>query len=92
MAGAGQPYTGLPMFFSDFFDLGWEAVGDLDVSFDFEDSWNVPYREGVVFYLDEGVTRGVLLWGVFEKVEAARALIREDRPMSMEERLEKLGI
>ncbi len=92
MAGGGQPYAGLPMFFSDFFDLGWEAVGDLDVSFDFEYSWKVPHREGVVFYLDEGVTRGLLLWGVFEKVEAARALIREDRPMSMEERLKILGM
>ena len=30
MAGANHPYTALPMFYSDFFELGWEAVGDLD--------------------------------------------------------------
>lgn len=92
MAGAGQPYEGLPMFFSDFFDLGWEAVGDLDVSFDFEEWWKERNREGVIFYMDEGVPRGVLLWNVWEKVELARALIRQDRPMTMEERLVALGL
>ena len=30
MAGAGQPYDHLPFFYSDLFDLGYEAVGDLD--------------------------------------------------------------
>ena len=92
MAGGNEPYDGLPLFYSDFFELGWEGVGELDVSFEIEESWREPYREGVVFYLDEGVTRGVLLWNVWEKVEAARALIREDRPMDLAERLAKLGI
>ena len=30
MAGAGQPYDHLPFFYSDLFDLGYEAVGDVD--------------------------------------------------------------
>ncbi len=92
MAGGDEPYEGLPLFFSDFFDLGWEAVGDLDVSFGLEEWWKEPFREGVVFYVDEGVVRGVMLWNVWEKVDAARALIRADRPMSMEERLGMLGL
>ena len=30
MAGAGEPYDYLPFFYSDLFDLGYEAVGELD--------------------------------------------------------------
>ena len=30
MAGAGTPYDHLPFFYSDLFDLGYEAVGELD--------------------------------------------------------------
>jgi 3-phenylpropionate/trans-cinnamate dioxygenase ferredoxin reductase subunit len=30
MAGADQPYEHLPFFYSDLFDLGYEAVGELD--------------------------------------------------------------
>lgn len=30
MAGSDAPYTHLPMFYSDLFDLGYEAVGELD--------------------------------------------------------------
>ena len=30
MAGAGAPYEHLPFFYSDLFDLGYEAVGELD--------------------------------------------------------------
>src|SRR5262249_39807792 len=30
MAGASEPYHHLPFFYSDLFDLGYEAVGELD--------------------------------------------------------------
>ena len=30
MAGAGEPYTHLPFFYSDLFELGYEAVGEVD--------------------------------------------------------------
>ena len=86
MAGADTPYPGLPMFYSDLFDLGWEAVGDLDGGMETEAVWKEPFREGVVYYLRDGVTRGVLLWNVWEKVEWARGLIREGKAMSGEER------
>ena len=86
MAGADVPYPGLPMFYSDLFDLGWEAVGELDGSMETDAVWKEPFREGVVFYLRDGVTRGVLLWNVWEKVEWARGLIREGKAMSAEER------
>jgi len=34
-------------------------------------------KKGVVYYMDDGRVRGVLLWNVWEKVEEARALMRE---------------
>ena len=39
-----------------------------------------PYREGVVYYLREGRVRGVLLWNVWDQVDAARQLIAEPGP------------
>jgi NADPH-dependent 2,4-dienoyl-CoA reductase/sulfur reductase-like enzyme len=88
MAGANRPYDTLPMFYSDFFDLGWEAVGELDATLEVESVWKEPYREGVLFYLREDVIRGVMLWNVWERVDWARDLIRQQRPMSRKEREE----
>jgi NADPH-dependent 2,4-dienoyl-CoA reductase/sulfur reductase-like enzyme len=80
MAGAGEPYTHTPMFYSDLFDLGYEAVGDLSSKMDTVVDWQEPYRKGVIYYLDGGRVRGVLLWNVWEKVDAARALLTEPGP------------
>ena len=88
MAGADRPYTTLPMFYSDFFDLGWEAVGDLDSSLEIQSVWKEPFREGVLFYLRDDVIRGVLLWNVRETVDWARRLVEEGRAMSHQEREE----
>jgi NADPH-dependent 2,4-dienoyl-CoA reductase/sulfur reductase-like enzyme len=75
MAGADEPYDHLPSFYSDLFDLGYEAVGRLDARLDTVSSWKTPFREGVVYYLDHGRVRGVLLWGIFGQVEAARRMV-----------------
>jgi len=75
MAGQGTPYTHLPFFYSDLFALGYEAVGELDPRLDVVSDWKEPFREGVVYYLRDGRVRGVLLWGIFGKVDDARALI-----------------
>jgi NADPH-dependent 2,4-dienoyl-CoA reductase/sulfur reductase-like enzyme len=75
MAGQGTPYTHLPFFYSDLFALGYEAVGELDPRLDVVSDWKQPFREGVVYYMKDGRVRGVLLWGIFGKVDDARALI-----------------
>jgi NADPH-dependent 2,4-dienoyl-CoA reductase/sulfur reductase-like enzyme len=77
MAGADEAYTTLPYFYSDLFDLGYEAVGLLDDRLDVVEQWTTPYSEGVIYYLDNGRVRGVLLWNVWGQVDAARALIAE---------------
>ncbi|OOG49405.1 pyridine nucleotide-disulfide oxidoreductase [Rhodanobacter sp. C06] len=80
MAGIAASYDALPFFYSDLFDLGYEAVGLLDTRLDVVEDWREPYREGVVYYLERGRVRGVLLWNTWDQVDAARALIAEAGP------------
>ena len=80
MAGAAVTYHHLPFFYSDLFDLGYEAVGLLGDDMEIVTDWREPNREGVIYYLEGGRVRGVLLWNVWEQVEAARALIAEPGP------------
>ena len=82
MAGAEVDCSGhLSTFYSDLFDLGYEAVGKLDARLETFADWTVPYREGVVYYLEQGRVCGVLLWNVWDQVEAARELIAEPSPI-----------
>ena len=37
--------------------------------------WQEPFKKGVIYYLANGKVHGVLLWNVWDKVPAARALI-----------------
>lgn len=82
MAGCAERYDHLPFFYSDMFELGYEAVGELDSRLEMYADWKRPNEEGVVYYLKNGRVRGVLLWNVWEQVEAARQLIAEPGPFS----------
>ncbi|MFC5580578.1 NAD(P)/FAD-dependent oxidoreductase [Rhodanobacter terrae] len=75
MTGAEAAYTTLPFFYSDLFDLGYEAIGLLDTRLQVVEDWREPNREGVVYYLEDGRVRGVLLWNTWDQVDAARELI-----------------
>jgi len=77
VAGAQEAYTHTPMFYSDLFDLGYEAVGDLNSKLQTFIDWQEPFKKGVIYYLENGRVRGVLLWNVWEQVENARALLKE---------------
>jgi 3-phenylpropionate/trans-cinnamate dioxygenase ferredoxin reductase subunit len=92
MAGADEPYDHLPFFYSDLFDLGYEAVGELDSRLQTTADWNEPGREGTVYYLDsEGRPRGVLFWNLFGRVDNARDLIRAGNPIEPGALLEPVG-
>src|SRR5438094_3424995 len=84
MAGKSEPYDHLPFFYSDMFELGYEAVGELDSHLETFADWKRPNEEGVVYYLKDGRVRGVLLWNVWEQVEAARKLIAAPGPFNPE--------
>lgn len=82
MAGKSEPYHHLPSFYSDLFELGYEAVGELDSRLETFADWKRPNEEGVIYYLQNGRVRGVLLWNVWEQVEASRQLIAEPGPFT----------
>jgi NADPH-dependent 2,4-dienoyl-CoA reductase/sulfur reductase-like enzyme len=81
MAGAADPYHHLPYFYSDLFELGYEGVGELDARLETVADWQQPGGKGVVYYLEDGRVRGVLLWDVWGQVDAARALIADPGPL-----------
>ena len=74
-----EEYTHTPLFFSDLFDDGYEAVGRLDSSLEMREVWDEEHRAAVVHYLDEGVVEGVLLWNTWDSVPAARELIAQSQ-------------
>jgi 3-phenylpropionate/trans-cinnamate dioxygenase ferredoxin reductase subunit len=80
MAGANEPYQHLSYFYSDLFEFGYEAVGELDSRLETVVDWTDPYKKGVVYYLASGRVRGVLLWNVWDSVPKARELIAEPGP------------
>jgi NADPH-dependent 2,4-dienoyl-CoA reductase/sulfur reductase-like enzyme len=82
MAGQTVRYDHLPYFYSDLFDLGYEAIGETDSRLETVADWKEPFRKGVICYLKEGRVRGVLLWNVWEHIEAARRLIAEPGPFN----------
>jgi len=90
MAGRAEKYEHLPFFYSDLFELGYEAVGDLDSRLVTLADWKEPHREGVIYYQKDGRVRGVLLWNVWGQVDAARELIASKRPFSSEDLKHKL--
>jgi 3-phenylpropionate/trans-cinnamate dioxygenase ferredoxin reductase subunit len=82
MAGANTPYDHIPLFYSDMFDLGYEAVGEVDSRLATVETWEEPNRKGTVAYVDDdGRPRGFLLWNVWDKVDAARELIVAGAPV-----------
>jgi NADPH-dependent 2,4-dienoyl-CoA reductase/sulfur reductase-like enzyme len=84
MAGRTINYDHFPFFYSDLFELGYEVVGEVDSRLQTVADWKDPYRQGVVYYLSGGRVRGVLLWNVWEQVDAARKLIAEPGPFGLE--------
>ena len=64
MAGADQPYDHLPFFYSDLFDLGYEAVGELDSRLEMVVDGDELGGQMTVYYVDgeAGLSRGILLW------------------------------
>ncbi len=84
MAGMIEAYDHLPFFYSDMFELGYEAVGEVDSRLAMFADWKRPNEEGVVYYLRSDRVRGVLLWNVWGQVEAARRLIAEPGPFTRE--------
>ena len=85
MAGKKSAYTHQPYFYSDLFDLGYNAVGELDARLETFSDWAESYRKGVIYYLKEQKVRGVLLWNIWGHLDTARELIKEGKSYTHEE-------
>ncbi|HWB55017.1 MAG TPA: FAD/NAD(P)-binding oxidoreductase [Tepidisphaeraceae bacterium] len=85
MAGANEPFTDLPFFFSDLFEFGYEAVGDVDSRHETFADWQEPNKTGVIYYLSDGRVRGAMMCNVWNKVDAARELIRKSQRLQFDD-------
>jgi NADPH-dependent 2,4-dienoyl-CoA reductase/sulfur reductase-like enzyme len=85
MAGANETYDRTPMFYSDLFELGYEAVGETKSKMKMVSDWQDGFKKGVIYYLNDGHVRGVVLWNVWKQVDAARALMKEAGPFKADD-------
>ncbi len=77
MAGANKPFTYQPYFFSDLFEFGYEATGEVDSRLETFADWQKENDTGVIYYLRDGKVRGVMMCNVWDNIEVARALIKK---------------
>lgn len=84
LAGAAEPYTHTPYYYSAVFGIRYEAVGTLDAALDTVEDWIDPER-GVVYYLDDDRVVGVLLWNVEDARDAARKVLAEADRLSRDD-------
>jgi NADPH-dependent 2,4-dienoyl-CoA reductase/sulfur reductase-like enzyme len=84
LAGAAEPYTHTPYYYSAVFGIRYEAVGTLDAALDTVEDWIDP-EHGVVYYLDDDRVVGVLLWNVEDARDAARKVLAEADRLSRDD-------
>lgn len=75
MAGGDETNDYTPIFWSDLFDDGYEAIGTLDASADTIERWNDDGTAAVVYYVRDGRPIGVLLWNTWDSTGAAKDVV-----------------
>lgn len=81
MAGAAEEYTHLPYFYSDLFELGYMAVGRTTSQFQMVEDWQELYRQGTIYYLDEGKIVGGMCWGIWDQIDTLREQIASKKQL-----------
>ena len=77
MTGAHESYDHTPYYYSVVFGTRYEAVGTIDASLEIVEDWTQPLEKGVIYYLQEGLVVGVLLWNIEGRLDEARKAIAE---------------
>jgi len=77
MTGDLQKYDHFPFFYSDLFDLGYEALGDLNKDYEIVEDWIDPFKKGTIYYLRESKIRGIVFWNLWGMVDKGRDLIQQ---------------
>jgi 3-phenylpropionate/trans-cinnamate dioxygenase ferredoxin reductase subunit len=81
--GRGEPYTRLPYFFSDQYDLGMEYVGYADSDDEVAVRGDLAGREFVAFYHRDGVVKAAMNVNVWDVGDDLRALISAGQPVDL---------
>jgi NADPH-dependent 2,4-dienoyl-CoA reductase/sulfur reductase-like enzyme len=79
-----EPYRHVPGFYSELFDLRFEAVGVTDPRLKTITHGRPPHEPAVTYYLADGRVRGVLIWNLPGQLAAARELLEEPGPFDAE--------
>ncbi len=80
MAGAAQPYEHIPMFYSELFDIRYEAVGLIDSQLETRLEGALPEGAGIITYYHGSRLVGALSWRGACSVDALRDMLRQNRP------------
>lgn len=72
MAGENVPYKHSPFFYSQLFDLHYQAVGVIDAGADIVIDRRELLTTGSLYYLQEGIVQGLLLWGMTGRLDEAK--------------------
>lgn len=75
MAGETLPYEHFPFFYSDLFDMGYEALGELSKEARIVEDWIEPHQKGAIVYLEGDKVRGAIFWNLWGKVDQGREVI-----------------
>lgn len=86
MSGEMAPYEHFPFFYSDLFEMGYEAVGKLRKNeYQIVEDWIEPHKKGAIIYLDAGEVKGVIFWNLWDKVPQGRRVIADGKSYSKDE-------
>jgi len=103
MTGFHSAYLYQPMFWSDIGSLNYEAVGIIDSKLDTVSIWvqppgllkgeaptNPEYKKGIVYYLKDNRVVGIVLWGVPNRVDEAKRIIKNQKKFKEPELLKNM--
>lgn len=85
MAGANEQFTYMPYFYSDLFEFGYEAVGEVTSGLETFADWVKENDTGIIYYLKNHKVRGVMTCNIYGKLDQARDLIRSNESVQPEQ-------
>jgi len=85
MTGVGYEYDYMPYFWSDLFDFGYEAVGEVDARNQIFTDWEIENQKGVIYYHRDWKIRGIMTCNIYGKMDDARTMIRSGKEMLPED-------
>lgn len=85
MSGKPEKYDYAPMFYSDLFELGYEAIGEMSQDMDIYADWIEPFKQGTIFYMEDGKIRGLIFWNLWDQVGKGQEIIASGKTFDKSE-------